>query len=137
MAEQVSQSRLFIDIGGTGGQAKLLKQVQSVDIKDGRSAEVTVTIGGFKGFRRKEGGHELELSCYREVGSRPEVSWRGLKAAKRIFTFIQQDEDNGERISWRCTVSKIDSKSDAEGNHMDTVSLVATDEFPGLSSFLE
>lgn len=137
MAEQVSQSRIYIDIGGTGGQAQLLKQVQSMDIKDGRSTEVTVTIGGFKGFRRKEGGFELTLECYREVGTRPEVNWRGLKASKRIFTLIEQDEDNGERMSWRCQVSKIDHKSDSDGNHMDTVAIAATDEFPSLLSFLE
>lgn len=136
MADQVSQSKIFIDIGGTGGMAKLLKQVESMDVKDGRSTEVTVTIGGFKGFKRKEGGFMIDLAVYHEIGGTPEVDWRGLKSAIRTFTLIQADEFNGLRESFTCQVSKVDSKADKDGLHQDSVELACTYAYQGVSSFL-
>lgn len=136
MADQVSQSKIFIDIGGTGGSSRLLKQVESMDIKDGRSTEVTVTIGGFKGFKRKEGGREIDLAVYHEIGKSPEVNWRALKRAARTFTITQQDEFSGMREAFTCQVSKIDSKSDKDGMHQDTVSLAATEAFDDLANFI-
>src|SRR4051812_23755997 len=136
MTDQVSQSKIFIDVGGTGGSSRLLEQIESMDVKDGRSTEVTVTIGGFKGFKRKEGGFEIDLSVYHEIGKNPEVNWRALKRAARTFTLTQQDEFSGMREVFTCQVSKVDSKSDKDGMHQDTVTLAATYAFDDLTGSL-
>ncbi len=136
MADQVSQSKLFIDIGGVGGSSRELLQIKNFDVKDGRSVEVTLSLGGHKGFRRKEGGFEIDMTGYREVGQSPEVDWRGLKAANRIFTMTRQDEFNGLREAFTCMVSKIDEKDDEQGVHEDTITLAATYNYRNTSSRL-
>jgi hypothetical protein len=136
MADQVSQSKLFIDVGGVGGSSRELLQVKTFDVKDGRSVDVTLSIGGHKGFRRKEGGFEIDMTSYREIGQSPEVDWRGLKAVNRVFTMTQQDEFNGLREAFTCMVSKIDSKADEQGVHEDTITLAATYSFRNTSSLL-
>lgn len=137
MTDQVSQQRIYADLSGAGGRSILLQQVKSIDIKDGQSTEVTVAIGGFKGFRHKVGGFEIDLNCYREVGDNPEVDWRGLRRVKRTFTLTTQDEDGGLRESFTCRVSKVDRKGDEAGVHEDTVTLVATYANDGILSTLQ
>jgi hypothetical protein len=137
MADSVSQAKIFADFGavagiaGVAGGSVLLKKCKSFDVKDGRSTEVQTSIGveNGSGFRRKQGGLELELQVYREVGKQPEVDWYALNNVRATFTITTQDEFNGRRNSYTCQVSKIDEKKDSEGMHEDTVTLAALRRF--------
>jgi len=137
MGEVVSQSKFFADFGattgGSSGGSRLLTKVKSVDVKDDRDVEVVMASGVEQGagFRDKQGGGELSLSVYRETGKDPEVNWRKVKSDRKVFTFTIQDEDLGQRESFRCRVAKIDSKDDEAGVHEDTVTLKYTKRYPG------
>lgn len=124
MAEIVSQGQIFVDMAGTSRQ---LLKVKSLDIKDGRSTEVVMAVGvsGGAGFRNKEGGFEIDMTIYREVGDAPEVDWYAAKRDRKTITLTTQDEDNGRRQAYTSRVSKVDTKKDEAGVHEDTVTLVA------------
>ncbi len=128
MADFVSQGKIFVGIDGPGGQSRQLTTVKSLDVKDGRSTEVVMAIGvpGGAGFKSKEGGFEIDLTIYREVGQDPEVDWYEVKRSRRTVILTTQDEDDGRRQSYTARVSKIDTKMDETGTHEDTVALVAT-----------
>lgn len=139
MAENVSQAKIFVDFGQVAGIAGvpaggsvLLKKCKKMSVKDGSSVDVTTSIGifGGSGFRDKQGGLEIELVIYREIGRLPEVNWYAIKQARVTFTLTTQDEFNGRRESFTCRVSKIDSEKDPEGVHEDTVTLAATQRYP-------
>lgn len=131
MADFVSQGKIFVDMGGPGAVSRLLKTVKSLDVKDGRSTEVVMAIGvsGGAGFRDKEGGFEIDLTCYREVGATPEIDWYAAKRNRNTITLTTQDESNGRRQAYTTRVSKIDTKKDEAGVHEDTVTLVATQQY--------
>lgn len=127
MAEIVSQGKIFVDIGGSGGTSRQLLRCKSLDVKDGRSTEVVMAIGvsGGAAFRDKEGGFEIDMTVYREVGEAPEVDWYAVKRDRKTITLTTQDENNGRRQAYTSRVSKIDTKKDEAGVHEDTVTLVA------------
>lgn len=119
----VSQSKFYID--GPMGNFQLIR-VESADVNDQASVEVTTAVGvdGGAGLRYKTGGGEISLSVYREQG-KPEVNWRAEKRKKTRFAFTIQDE-NGQREQYWCAVSDVSRKDDDKGSHMDTVKLVFT-----------
>lgn len=128
MADIVSQGTISVNIQGAGGGLKTLERVKSIDIKDGRSTEVVMAIGVKRGagFRRKEGGFEIDMEVYEEEGKNPEVDWHLVNDNRYTFTITTQDEDDSWRYAYVSQVSKIDRKKDAEGNFMQTVTLVCT-----------
>jgi hypothetical protein len=134
MGEIVSNTKFFVDTGAgssTAGSSKLLTKCKSADVKDDRDVEVVLAVGVDQGagFRDKNGGGEITLSIYRETGKTPEADWRGWKADRKVITFTIQDENNGQRESFRCRVAKIDSKDDESGSHEDTVTLKYTKRY--------
>lgn len=125
MADVASQGEIFVNIAGAGGALKKLEKVKTLDIKDGRSTEVVMAIGVKRGagFKRKQGGFEIEMVTYRQAGTSPEVDWFKVNEAERTFTLTTQDEFDGFRYAYVVRVSKIDTKEDAEGTFEDTVTL--------------
>ena len=128
MADVASQAEIFVTIAGQGAALKKLERVKSIDIKDNRSTEVVMAVGVQRGagFRRKQGGFEMDMDVYDEVGRQPEVDWDRVNDSRATFTIVTQSEGNGFRYSYVCQVSKVDRKFDDEGNNMKTVSVVAT-----------
>lgn len=135
MGEIVSQSKFFVDAGATtgggGGASRLLTKVKSADVKSDEDVEVVMAVGVSQGagFRNKQGGGEITLNVYREVGRTPEFDWRRAKTDRKTLTFTIQDEDNGLRESFTCRVAKVDSKDDEAGVHEDTVVLKFTKRY--------
>lgn len=127
MADIVSQGTISVNIAGVGA-LKQLERVKSIDIKDGRSTEVVMAIGVKRGagFRRKQGGFEIDMEIYEEEGKKPEVDWFLVNDQESTFQITTQDEDDSWRYAYTSQVSKIDRKKDAEGNFMQTVTLVCT-----------
>lgn len=127
MADIVSQGTIWVNIAGVGS-LKQLQRVKSIDIKDGRSTEVVMAIGVKRGagFRRKQGGFEIDMEIYEEEGKQPEVDWYLVNDNEDTFAITTQDEDDSWRYAYTSQVSKIDRKKDAEGNFMQTVTLVCT-----------
>lgn len=125
MAEIVSQGQIFVNIAGVGA-LKQLERVKTIDIKDGRSTEVVMAIGVKRGagFRRKQGGFEIDMEIYEEEGKNPEVDWHLVNDQESTFTMTTQDEGDSWRYAYTSQVSKIDRKKDAEGNFVQTVTLV-------------
>lgn len=127
MADIVSQGTISVNIQGVGA-LKVLERVKSIDIKDGRSTEVVMAIGVKRGagFRRKQGGFEIDMEIYEEEGKQPEVDWFLVNDQEATFQITTQDENDSWRYQYTSQVSKIDRKKDAEGNYMQTVTLVCT-----------
>lgn len=127
MSDIASQGEIFVNIAGVGA-LKQLERCKSMDIKDGRSTEVVMAIGVRRGagFRRKQGGFEIDLEIFEEEGKSPEVDWYKVNESEATFTITTVDEADGYRYAYTSRVSKIDRKKDAEGNFMQTVSLVCT-----------
>lgn len=128
MGEVLSQTKLFIDYGGTaaspGGGAVWLDRVTSFKDTDERSVEVVKAIGvsGGAGYRRKPGGGTLALTELRQ--GKPQVDWRRLLRDRKLFMIMAQDEDGGPRQKWfRCTVSKVDRSASDEGEHTDEIEI--------------
>ncbi len=121
----VSQGKIFIDMPGPRGASKQLLTVKKLDVKEGGSVEVITTIGvdDGAGWRQKQGGFMLSLTCVRIVGKDPEVDWAYAKATKKQFTISTEDEDNGMKVSYLCRVSKFDPTSDDQGSHEFEVEL--------------
>jgi hypothetical protein len=128
MADIASQGEVSVNIQGAGAALKQLLKVKSLDIKDGRSTEVVMAIGVQRGagFRRKQGGFEIDMISYRQVGRVPEVDWFKVNEAYSTFTLVTQDEGSAFRYAYTTKISKIDTKMDAEGNFEDTITLVCT-----------
>lgn len=128
MADIASQGSILINASGV---LKELVKIKEADIKDGGKTEVVTALGVSRGagFRRSQGGFELDLVNYRQVGKTPEVDWQRLLRTQETFTVIFQDEGNGERVSYTSRVSKIDSKRNPEGVFEDTLNIVATQDF--------
>jgi hypothetical protein len=105
-----------------------LERCKSADIKDGRSTEVVMAIGVQRGagFRRKQGGFEIELEIYEEEGKSPEVDWHLVNERYLTWHLIDVNDGDGFEYDYTTKVSKIDRKRDAEGNYMQTVSCVCT-----------
>jgi len=125
MSDVASQGELFINVSGAGAALLKLLKIKSLDIKDGRSTEVVLAIGVERGagFRRKQGGFEIDATSYRQVGRTPEVDWFIVNNSYATFTLTVVNEQGGFRESFACRISKIDSKMDAEGNWEDTISM--------------
>jgi len=121
-----SQGELSVNIAGIG--TKVLERVRSLDIKDGRSTEVVMAIGVKRGagFRRKQGGFEIDMEVYNEMGRQPEIDWYRVNESYATFGLTTQDEGDSFRYTYTCKVSKIDVKEDAEGNFMQTVTVVCS-----------
>lgn len=126
MAEIASQGTVSVNIAGGGG-LKVLERVKSMDIKDGRSTEVVMAIGVQRGagWTRKQGGFEIELEVYEEMGRAPEVDWHKVCDSYATFHIITQDEGDGFEYDYTCKGSYVNRKKDAEGNFMQTVQLQA------------
>lgn len=126
MADVASQGEIFVNIAGAA--LKQLQDVKSIDIKDGRATEVVMAIGvnRGRGFRRKQGGFDIDLEVYESVGRLPEVDWHKVNDSYATFHLITQDEGDGFRYDYTTKVSNIDRKKDAEGNFMQTVKCVCT-----------
>lgn len=105
-----------------------LQRCKSADIKDGRSTEVVMAIGVQRGagFRRKQGGFEIDLEIYEEISRKPEVDWHVVNERYLTWHLIDQNEGDGFRYDYTTKVSKVDRKRDAEGNYMQTVTCVCT-----------
>lgn len=118
-----SQGEVSVNIAGAG--LKVLERVRSLDIKDGRTTEVVMAIGVNRGagWRRKQGGFEIDMEVYDEVGKSPEVDWHKVNDSYATFGLTTQDEGDSFRYTYTSKVSKIDRKKDAEGNFMQTVTL--------------
>ena len=127
MADIASQGEIFVNIQGVAALKKL-ERVKSIDIKDGRSTEVVMALGVKRGagFRRKQGGFEIDMEVYEERGRQPEVDWHKVNENEATFTLTTQDEGEGFRYAYTTQVSKVDRKKDTEGNLMQTVSLAVT-----------
>jgi len=128
MADVASQGEILVNIAGAGAALKKLERCKSIDIKDGRSTEVVMAIGVKRGagWRRKQGGFEIDMEIYEEVGTTPEVDWFLVNESYATFHLITQDEGDGFTYDYTNKVSKIDRKKDAEGNFMQTVTLACT-----------
>lgn len=128
MSDVASNGDIFVNIQGAGAALKKLEKVKNLDIKDGRSTEVVMAIGVQRGagFRRKQGGFEIDMVVYRQVGKAPEVDWYIVNNAYSTFVLTTEDELGGFRYSYTTKISKIDTKEDAEGNFEDTVTLVCS-----------
>jgi hypothetical protein len=133
MPDFVSQGKIFVDIPGPGAVSRQLLTVKKFDAKPQSSREVVTTVGveGGAGFRRKQGGFEIDMTVVREVGQNPEVDWYETDQLNKVFTITTQDENNGRRQSFTCMVSKVDTSMDDQGQYEDTVTLVATQRYPG------
>jgi len=133
MPDFVSQGQIFVDIPGPRGASRQLLTCKKFDAKPQSSREVITTIGviGGAGFRKKQGGYEIDLTMVREIGQTPEVDWYDVDQLDKVFTVITQDEGNGRRQSFTCMVSKIDTSMDDQGACEDTITLVATQRYPG------
>jgi hypothetical protein len=128
MADVVSNAELSVNIAGPGAALKKLERVKNIDIKDGRTTEVVMAVGVSRGagWRRKQGGFEIDMVSYRQVGRAPEVDWFIVNEAYSTFTILQEDTEQGVpgyRYAYLVKISKIDSKTDAEGNLEDTITL--------------
>lgn len=123
MSDVASQGEIFVNIAGGG--LKLLERVKNLDIKDGRSTEVVTAIGVKRGagFRRKQGGFEIDMTVYDQVGRSPEIDWWKVNESEAVFDLITQTEGDAFRYTYLCKVSKIDVKEDAEGNFENTITL--------------
>lgn len=123
----VSQGKIFIDMPGPRGASKQLLTVKKFDVKEGGSVEVVTTVGvdDGAGWRQKQGGFMISMTCIRTVGQTPEVDWVYAKATKKIFTISTEDEDNGKKESYLCRVSKIDTTKDDQGSHEDEIEIAA------------
>lgn len=128
----VSQGKIFIDMPGPKGKSGQLLTVRKIDAKEGGSVEVITTVGvdGGAGWREKQGGVMLSLTCVRTVGQAPEVDWAYAKATKKQFTLSTEDEGNGQKLSYLCRVSKYDPSSDDQGSHEYEVELAALTRTP-------
>lgn len=128
MSEIASQGEIFVNIAGAGAALKKLERCKSIDIKDGRSTEVVMAFGVLRGagFRRKQGGFEIDLEIYAEIGRNPEVDWHKVNDSYATFVITTVNELGGFRYAYTTKVSKIDKKFDAEGNLMETVTCVCT-----------
>jgi hypothetical protein len=127
MADIASQGTVAVNISGAGAALKVLERCKSLDIKDGRSTEVVMALGVQRGagWRRKQGGFEIDAEIYEEIGRNPEVDWHKVNDSYATFHIITQDEGDGFEYDYTVKVSKVDRKKDAEGNFMQTVTMVA------------
>lgn len=123
----VSQSKIFIDLPGPRGVAKQLLTVTKMDVKEDGSVDTVPTIGvsGGAGWREKQGGLKISLTCARTQGTVPEVDWVFHKKNKTIGTISTEDEGNGQAYSYLFRVSKVDPGFDDAGNMTDEVELAA------------
>lgn len=128
MADISSRGEIFVNIQGAGAALKKLERVKSMDIKDSRTTEVVMAVGVLRGagFRRKQGGFEIDMEIYEERGRNPEVDWFLVNNAEPTFTITTQAQGGGFRYQYTCQVSKLDTKMDDEGNNMLTVTVVCT-----------
>lgn len=128
MADVASNGQLSVNIQGPGAALKVLERVKNLDIKDNRTTEVVMAIGVLRGagWRRKQGGFEIDMISYRQIGRVPEVDWYVVNDAYSTFTLVWADELDGYRYAFVVKISKIDSKVDAEGNLEDTITLACT-----------
>lgn len=128
MPNFVSQGKIFVDIPGPGAVSRQLLTCKKFDAKPQGSREVITAIGveGGAGWRKKQGGVEIDMTLVRETGQAPEVDWYATDRLNKVFTLTTQDEGNGRRQAYLCMVSKIDTTKDDAGVHEDTVTLVAT-----------
>lgn len=126
MSDIASQGTVSVNIAGPGAALKDLERCKSIDIKDGRTTEVVMALGVQRGagFRRKQGGFEIDMEIYEEIGRAPEVDWYKVNDSYVTFHLITQDEGDSYRYDYTSKVSKIDRKKDAEGNLMQTVTVV-------------
>lgn len=124
MAEIASQGTLSFNIPGVF--LGVSERCKTADIKDGRSTEVVMAIGVQRGagFRRKQGGFEIDLEVYEEEGRKPEVDWHDVNNRYITFHLIDQNENDGFRYDYTTKISNIDRKRDAEGNYMQTIKCV-------------
>lgn len=131
MPNFVSQGKIFVDIPGPFAASRQLLTVKKFDAKPQGSREVVTTVGvqGGAGFRTKQGGFDIDMTCVRETGQQPEVNWVGVDQSGTIFTLTTQDEQSGRRQAFTCMVSKVDSTMDDQGVYEDTVSIVATQRY--------
>lgn len=132
MADVASNAELSVNIAGPGAALKKLERVKNIDVKDGRTTEVVMAVGVQRGagWRRKQGGFEIDMVSYRQVGRVPEVDWFIVNNAYSTFTLIQEDTEqgiNGFRYAYLVKISKIDTKTDAEGVLEDTITLACKD----------
>lgn len=128
----VSQGKIFIDMPGPRGASKQLLTVKKFDAKEGGSVEVVTTIGVEEGagWRKKQGGYMISMTCVRTVGDTPEVDWYYAKSTDKIFTISTEDEGNGLKTSYLCRVSKADPQSDDQGSHEFEVEIAAIKRTP-------
>lgn len=126
-ANFVSQGKIFIDMPGPRGASKQLLTVTKFDAKEDGSVDVITTIGvdDGAGWRQKQGGHKISMTCIRTVGQVPEVDWAYAKQVKKIFTISFEDELDGRIQNYLCRISKIDSSMDDQGAYEDQIELAA------------
>jgi hypothetical protein len=128
MSDIASQGEIFVNIAGVGTALKKLERVKSIDIKDQRTTEVCMAVGVLRGagFRRKQGGFDIDMEVYAEVGRKPEVDWYTVNNSYATFTIVTQLEGGGYRYAYLSKVSKVDDKIDSEGTAMQTVTVVCS-----------
>lgn len=126
-ANFVSQGKIFIDAPGPRGAAKQLLTVKKFDVKEDGSVDVVTTVGvdDGAGWRQKQGGFKITMTCIRTVGQIPEFDWDFAKASKKVITISTEDEGDGRKQSWLCRVSKTDTTKDPDGAHEDEIEIAA------------
>lgn len=126
-ANFVSQGKVKVDLPGPRGANKQLLTVKKVDVKEGGSKEVITTIGvtNGAGWRKKQGGFMITLSCVRTKGQVPEVDWDFHKDNDSVGTLTLEDEGNGRIRNYLFQVSKTDSSQDDQGAFEDEIELAA------------
>jgi hypothetical protein len=126
-ANFVSQGKIFVDMPGPRGASKQLLTVSKFDAKEDGSVDVVTTIGvnGGAGWRKKQGGFKISMTCIRTVGQAPEVDWDYAKETDKVFTISTEDELDGRIRNYLCRVSKTDSSEDDQGAFEDQIELAA------------
>lgn len=121
MGDIQSQAKLFVD--SPVGNFQLFR-VKTADFDDERDAKVVNAIGvkGGAGVQFSEGGGEIKFEVFGEQGT-PEFDYFDAMD-RRMFFAITRQKVGGQRHQFRgVTVSKYSEKSDADGNHMLSITM--------------
>jgi hypothetical protein len=112
------------------GCNKTLRSVKSVSTSDDQTTEIVTALGSKRGvgFKQSAGGLSLTFEVLCE--KKPEVDYRWLKRKQWEFA-LTIELAGGFRLQYpRCKVSTVTISASDDGEVMDSVEIVATDEQP-------
>lgn len=124
MGDIASYAKFFVD--GPFGNFQLTK-VDTGDFDDDRDVTIVAAVGVKQGAgaQFKEGGGEIKLEVYREVGT-PEMDYLDLLDKRTSFAFTRSIT-NGQRHQFLAVyVAKVSEKINADGKLMWSVTLKYT-----------